>query len=282
MNNMLLRVLTFFIMIPLLFGLIILLPHRNHLAYSILAVVVSAAATTEIYALMSNRIGQSRIQRRVVPFLGATLPAFSVLSVQGFVEESAIGVVITAVASLILIMQSFRNNENEFDKVLPNASGNLLLLLYPGIFMTYIIRMTTMPSPTVLIIVFLAAVYFNDTGAYLAGRALGRFSPKPFPISPNKSLIGFAGGFIISPAVILVAGAIFPELFPGGPWPRILFGAIIGLATIAGDLAESALKRAVTAKDSGSIIPGRGGLLDSIDSVMMAAPVFFHLYPMIF
>jgi phosphatidate cytidylyltransferase len=82
--------------------------------------------------------------------------------------------------------------------------------------------------------------------------------------------------------VVLVAHRIDPTLFPGTPGSRVVFGAIAGMVVIIGDLVESALKRSAAAKDSGTLIPGRGGILDSIDSPIFLAPAFYYLYRLLF
>ena len=269
-------------MVPLLFSLIVFLPQRDHLALAIVAILACGVAATEIYDILSERIGRGTAQKLATPFIGMIMPAVALLEVQRILPDSASILILTFSAAVILAAQSFRRNEESFEQVLPNVSGNLLLLIYPGVFAAYVIRMGGLPYSEVLIVAFLAAVYFNDTAAYLAGMALGRFSPNPVAVSPNKSLIGFIGGFLTSPLVMWLASVLFPAAFPSGIWAILGLGAAVGVATILGDLAESALKRAVTAKDSGAIIPGRGGLLDSIDSVLLAAPVFFYLYTVLF
>ena len=122
----------------------------------------------------------------------------------------------------------------------------------------------------------------NDTFAYVGGRFFGRHSPHPVKISPNKTSIGFLCGFLASPLVLLVGYLYQPKLFPGGPVSVGLIGILMGVATILGDLFESGLKRSFGTKDSGTVILGRGGMLDSVDSLVFAAPLFYFSYTLLY
>jgi phosphatidate cytidylyltransferase len=118
------------------------------------------------------------------------------------------------------------------------------------------------------ILLLVLGVWSYDTGAFLVGRQIGRHKFLTH-ISPAKSIEGLVGGLIATTVVtaLLVAGL-------GQDWRgALILGPVLGLAAQAGDLAESMLKRAAGAKDSGNLIPGHGGMLDRIDSILFAAPV---------
>jgi phosphatidate cytidylyltransferase len=98
-------------------------------------------------------------------------------------------------------------------------------------------------------------------------------------------LAGFIGGFVASIVICIGSVMLFPRFFPCRVPPLIggsILGIFSGIAATLGDLAESALKRSARIKDSGYLIPGRGGVLDSIDSVALAAPVFYIFYKFLF
>jgi phosphatidate cytidylyltransferase len=104
--------------------------------------------------------------------------------------------------------------------------------------------------------------------------------------SPNKSIAGFAGGLAASVGIVILAVIFIPAAFTSTMMPSILAGTLLGLgagiAATLGDLSESALKRSANVKDSGTLILGRGGALDSIDSIILAAPVYYLLYQVLF
>jgi phosphatidate cytidylyltransferase len=122
------------------------------------------------------------------------------------------------------------------------------------------------------ILVLLLVVWAYDTAAYFAGR---RYGARPFMhhISPGKTVEGVAGGLVAAVIVGTVLVVAFGRPFLAGA----VLGLVVGAAAQAGDLAESMLKRAAGAKESGRLIPGHGGILDRIDSFLFAAPVAFFL-----
>ena len=124
----------------------------------------------------------------------------------------------------------------------------------------------------------LLTTFATDTGAYLVGRAIGRHPMAP-SISPNKTWEGAIGGFVGAVAAALLMGQFFNlGLSPTAwNWQLPLIGATVGIAAQAGDLLESRLKRLAQVKDAGNLMPGHGGLLDRLDSLLLTIPVVYYL-----
>jgi phosphatidate cytidylyltransferase len=118
------------------------------------------------------------------------------------------------------------------------------------------------------VLLLVLGVWSYDTGAYLVGRQIGRHKFLTH-ISPSKSIEGLIGGLVATSVVTGAMLAGLGQLIAGA----LVLGPLLGLSAQAGDLAESMLKRAAGAKDSGTLIPGHGGILDRIDSFLFAGPV---------
>ncbi len=131
------------------------------------------------------------------------------------------------------------------------------------------------PSGVFYVFYLLLVTKFSDMGAYLVGSAIGRHKMIP-RISPGKTWEGFAGALVASALISLLAVWLFPtQLAPIGGWNALVLGFSLGLVAVLGDLVESLLKRATCIKDSGALLPGIGGILDLIDSVLFTAPLLY-------
>ena len=113
-----------------------------------------------------------------------------------------------------------------------------------------------------------------DTGAYFTGRLLGRHKMAPV-LSPKKTLEGAAGGLGLATLTTILVNQYFGPVLSGGLLAEIGFGLSVGLTGMLGDLAESLIKRDCLAKDASAIMPGFGGVLDVVDSIVFAAPVAY-------
>ena len=149
------------------------------------------------------------------------------------------------------------------------ALAGLLSLVPCWLALVYVTLVTSGPR---WVLFTLALVWAADTGAFFAGRSLGRVPLAP-RVSPKKTWEGVIGGILLSGLVAWLAATY---LFEVAVWPFVLVCLAVAAISVVGDLTESMLKRAAGLKDSGSVFPGHGGVLDRIDSVTAAAPVLVY------
>jgi phosphatidate cytidylyltransferase len=129
----------------------------------------------------------------------------------------------------------------------------------------------------VMVLYLIVVVKFSDIGAYTAGRLFGRNKMIP-RLSPNKTWEGFAGGMLLSVAASVGFSVVLGGCLGKVPLPlghSVVLGLLLGGTGVVGDLFESLLKRASSTKDSSAVVPGMGGLLDVLDSLLFGAPVLF-------
>ncbi len=158
--------------------------------------------------------------------------------------------------------------EQRFSGALAGLWGSF----YIGWLPAYLLLLSMGKAPGLLLVVGLG-VALSDVGAFCAGKALG--GPKLAPmLSPNKTWGGVLGNFLGAALAVALASAAVPGL---ALWQRGLIALAIGLGSIWGDLLESLLKRQSGVKDAGGLLPGFGGLLDRIDSLLMVAPLVYGL-----
>jgi phosphatidate cytidylyltransferase len=163
-------------------------------------------------------------------------------------------------------------------------AGTVLATLYLGGLGWFLVALRVkgahhVTGSTMLILMILLCVKFTDIGAYFGGRALGRHKLIPW-LSPGKTWEGLVFGLLTAAAVgAACATQIDLKNGYGLPWWKgAIFGAVIGGIGQLGDLLESLMKRDADVKDSGNIIPGFGGVLDVIDSPLLAAPFAYLLF----
>ena len=160
---------------------------------------------------------------------------------------------------------------------LPLAVGRLGLLLlgvlYVGFFIPHVALLRQQPDGWRWVLFTVYSAMGSDSGAYFAGRAYGRRKLMP-AVSPSKTVEGAVGGLVGAAIIGAICWLVFFHQLPLGETLGVAVG--IGLLAQLGDLCESALKRAFGAKDSGWIIPGHGGILDRLDSLLF--PFVFSYY----
>jgi phosphatidate cytidylyltransferase len=164
-------------------------------------------------------------------------------------------------------MGSWRAGAN----ALATVSASLFPMIYIGMPLGALVAVRAFAGPRALFLLMLT-VMVSDTAQYYTGRAFGR-RPLAAAISPKKTVEGAIGGFVFGTALFVFAGHWW---VPGMPLMlRIGLGLTLVALGIGGDLFESMLKRSAGVKDSAAFIPGHGGVLDRIDALLFAAPVYY-------
>ncbi len=169
----------------------------------------------------------------------------------------------------IFVLFKFADNQEVFQIIAKQVLG----IVYIPISLSLLIFMKELDQGNFWIIWLLITVFSNDTGAFYGGKFFGKNALSP-NISPNKTIEGSVGGIIIS----LIVGFIFSVIFFKDfslSFLMIPASFMLAIAGQIGDLFESAMKRASNIKDSGSILPGHGGMLDRIDGLLLAIPVLY-------
>lgn len=169
---------------------------------------------------------------------------------------------------LFLFLMQFRRREHS--GVIVGVSTTLFGILYVSWFMSFLIKIRYMPNGASLFAAVLLITKSGDIGAYLVGSRFGKTPLLP-RISPKKSVEGALAGLIFS---VFAALASRPFLHFNYAHLAIV-GIFLGILSQLGDLSESLIKRDCQVKDSGNILPGMGGILDEIDSLLFTAPVFY-------
>jgi phosphatidate cytidylyltransferase len=255
----------------------------------LLVLVLAMLAQYEFYGMMRAMGG---VVFRMMGMLGgALLLSATFWTIGPWAEQlpsgfqQVEGIVLALLTLSILIRQVFQKGNA---KPVETICGTLVGVLYGAFLLNFLIRLAftwhegswlqpVSRTGQMLVFYLVAVVKAADTGAYFTGRLLGRHKMIP-RLSPNKTWEGLAGGVLLS----LVTSSLFHFLTGGqlGHVPlnlghALLLGVLLSLAGTVGDLFESMLKRSAGLKDSGTLIPGMGGALDVLDSLIFGAPVLY-------
>jgi len=273
MTNLKKRVLLIFTVIPVLFASLFLLTFAHHIVAHIFSTALMIIGSKEMWHILTGDQDEESIWVLMIPLV---ISIVNYLECSGLVGSDTLPVIIGFLIFLIFVYQ-IGARENQFDHINRNIQALITLVFYPGFFFAYATKLTTLPHPSWTLVGFLVMVFCNDIFAYVFGMLWGKSNRNIFPVSPKKSLAGFIGGFIFTIVGAVVIYFMGAPIFGGSMLNVILISSIMGIIAPAGDLIESAMKRAAHTKDSGNYIPGRGGIMDNIDSLIFAAPVYYYL-----
>ena len=179
----------------------------------------------------------------------------------------------TVIGSLVLALR----RHDDLTRAVHHVGLLLLGVLYVGFFIPHVVPLREQPDGWRWALFTVYTAMGCDTGAYFAGRAWGRRKLMP-AVSPSKTVEGAIGGLAGAVIIALLARAVF---FPRPVAEIVGLALVIAVLAELGDLCESALKRAFGAKDSGWIIPGHGGILDRLDSLLFPFVFVFYYYAMV-
>lgn len=273
MNKLVKRLLTFFIGIPLVLG-IVFMDYWNHLPINALACIVSAIAAAELYDIFRKKT--PLLNKILIVVLSCAMPLIGYFLIRFGSSTADIDYSNWAfLIAVMILMGTEVFGHKTFEDSNTRLSASVFIVFYCGFLFTFLTRITLFKESTIFLGLFLFTVFMNDSLAWLFGVLLGKNNRNIFAASPNKSLAGFIGGIIGAIISCVLAKFIWPEIFYGPIYYSVILGFLCSAAAITGDLIESVFKRSAEIKDSGNIIPGRGGILDSIDSIVFTAPVFY-------
>jgi phosphatidate cytidylyltransferase len=228
-------------------------------------VVAVAAAVLGVWEL-AHAFAQDGARVPVVP-LGVGAGAIVVSAYAGGSEAMLVALVLTMLAVML-----WRAPESPAGYVRDVTAATFAALYVPFLagFAALLLRPDDGPDR---VLFFIVLVVLSDVGGYAAGVLWGRHPMAP-TVSPKKSWEGFAGSAVFSAAG---AALLFPALFDTPAWQGALVGVAVMATATLGDLGESMIKRDLGIKDMGRLLPGHGGIMDRLDSLLPAAPVAYLL-----
>ncbi len=274
------------IMLAALLGLL-WLDHWVEVAYGVdgvgLLIILGLILPPAVFELARLFAAEQVRPKRTIAILGAgSLVAHGFLTqFDGFrpIAASTLAFIVVAVMILAAMHRAWLQRT---EQAIQNMAGTVLATLYLGGLAWFLVALRVKQSSrpggfsgtTMVIVMILLTVKFTDIGAFFGGKATGRHKLIPW-LSPGKTWEGLFFGILTAG---IVGAVCAPWVFGLVWWKGFIFGTLIGLVGQAGDLLESLMKRDAEVKDSGHLIPGFGGVLDVIDSPLLAAPFAYLLF----
>ncbi len=284
MSNLAKRLLLLIIGIPTLAAIIFFPFGEHNIAFNLLLLIIISLSQREMRFLGEKALGEP--VSKVPIILTPIYIIMAYLARSGlFPQLFASPMMLFAVTLTCLTLEECFRKDGDYNHALRRMITALGMLVYPTVLSISLMEFSFGPfsfGTSFHLLYFFLLVFANDSFAYLFGLTLGKGNRGIFKPSPKKSVAGLIGGIAGSIGIAYLFGmAIFPieKLFGETPplWFPAVLGCCIAVAAVMGDLFASLLKRAAKVKDSGDFFPGRGGILDTIDSILFAAPLYYIL-----
>jgi len=269
------RILTAAVALPILIASIIL-PSYYRATYWLFVVIAALALAAGLFEFFSLTKKIELKEDAGVAYIGSAALFVNFLLDSPARAPDLLLATLALFVIVVLITQTFRF-QKDFSKMLIGVGVTLLGPIYIAFLGGYLVATRVgfedhLNLSTHLLGYFFLVLMGSDTGAYFAGKAFGKHKLIP-KISPGKTWEGLIGGFVVAAAFAALATFwFFPELPYYASVPLAIVMSGVG---VLGDLAESAMKRGAGAKDAASILPGHGGFLDRLDSLLLNAPVLY-------
>ena len=230
-------------------------------AFPVVAAIAMVAAVLEL----TRALAHGGLEVPAVPLLVGVIGM--VVSTVVFGAEGLM--LSTAAAVCVLIL--WRVSESMGLTALRDVAGGVFALAWVPFLGCFLLLLMQRYQGAMLVLLAVLGPVGNDVGGYIAGVLFGRHPMAP-GISPKKSWEGFAGSLVLGTAMVTLIAVLALEL----PWwVGVAIGAVLVVVSTCGDLAESLLKRDLGIKDMGHLLPGHGGVLDRVDSILLAAPTTY-------
>jgi phosphatidate cytidylyltransferase len=229
-------------------------------------VIIAAAVVASIWELRGTLAHSRNIQISLIPIVVGSVAIIALAWPYGQAAQG-IGLALTALACMVW---RFPRGASGY---LADVSASIFVVVYLGLLASFATLMLAPDDGAGRILTFMIMVVGSDTGGYIAGVLFGKHPMAP-TISPKKSWEGFAGSVLGAG----LGGALTVWLILHGQWWQgMIIGATIAVVATGGDLAESLIKRDLGVKDMGNLLPGHGGVMDRMDSLLPSAVVTWAL-----